>query len=49
MAFKKFGTGEVTEVEGPLSKTAADVNFDDQDREALRRENEQADSADEEK
>lgn len=44
MGFKKFGTGEVTETEGSLSRTATNVNFDEGDREALRRENDQADS-----
>ena len=43
MGFKKHGTGEVTETEGPLSRTASAGEFSDADREALARENEQAD------
>jgi len=43
MGFKKHGTGEVTETEGSLAKTASGADFNEVDQQALARENEQAD------
>ena len=42
MTFKKFGTGEVTETEGSLAKTASNVEFTEDDQRLLREENEAA-------
>lgn len=48
MSFKKFGTGEVTETEGTVSKTASSGEFTDADKAALQQENDAADKTDEE-
>lgn len=44
MTFKKFGTGQVTETEGPLAKTASNAEFTEADAQALREENDAADA-----
>jgi hypothetical protein len=43
MGFKKFGTGEVTETEGQVAKTASKQDWTPTDDEALARENANAD------
>lgn len=35
MSFKKFGSGQVTETEGPLSKTAAQQEWTEDDQREL--------------
>lgn len=39
MSFKKFGSGKVTETEGPLSKTAAKDEWTEKDDQELAEEN----------
>lgn len=46
MGFKKFGTGEVTATEGPVSKTASQQDWTESDEQALREENNAADGED---